>query len=421
MNRTLVLCLAASATCCGWTACQATELSVSVRQITSGPRHHFFGYIGHVQNVPWNAGGRYIVGLRTEFQDHLPAPGEAADIVLLDATDDYAVTRVDRSLAWNLQQGTMLYWNPDAAETQFFFNDRDPQTGKVFTVLYDVAKRQRIREFRFEQTPFGNSGVSQAGGYFLGLNYGRLARLRKVTGYPDAFDWTVGENAPGDDGIFKVDLTSGDAQLLVSYRQLAGLLEARHSGVADKALFINHTLTSRDGELVYFFARAKFGNRKQRINVPCSIRSDGTGLVMHEIHIGGHPEWDIGHRLIGRDGPRQVIYDVESKQIVDTIGTPELFPNPEGDIALSPDGEWFINGYRKGTQNFYTIFNRETGAFVKTRGFDHQGWTFGALRLDAAPCWNRDSTQVLIPGIANDDERTRQMFLISITARDGGQ
>ena len=28
--------------------------------------------------------------------------------------------------------------------------------------------------------------------YFLGLNYGRLARLRLVTGYRGAFDWTIG-------------------------------------------------------------------------------------------------------------------------------------------------------------------------------------------------------------------------------------
>lgn len=408
------LLLVMSVICCGWADGRAEELSVSVRQVTHGPRHHFFGYIGHVQNVPWNESGRYIVGLRTTFQDHLPAPTEAADVVLLDAEDDYAVTQVDRSLAWNLQQGTMLYWNPEAAETQFFFNDRDPETGKVFTVLYDVEQRRRIHEFRFEDTPFGNSGVSQAGGYFLGLNYGRLARLRKVTGYADAFDWTVGDSAPDDDGIFKVDLATGEPELLVSYRQLAKLVQPRHPDVHEKALFINHTLTSRDGELVYFFTRAKFGNLRDKINVPCSIRADGTGLTMHETHIGGHPEWDTGHELIGRDGRKQAIYDVETKQVVGTIGTPELFPNPEGDIALSPDGRWFVNGYRRGTQNFYTILDRETGDYVKTGGFDHKGWTSGALRLDAAPCWNRTATQLLIPGIADDEQRTRQMFLISI-------
>ena len=47
----------------------------------------------------------------------------------------------------------MFYWNPDHPETQFLFNDRDPKTGKIFTVLFDLSadggKGKRIREYRF--------------------------------------------------------------------------------------------------------------------------------------------------------------------------------------------------------------------------------------------------------------------------------
>ncbi|MGY8690021.1 MAG: hypothetical protein ACKVHP_20090, partial [Verrucomicrobiales bacterium] len=34
---------------------------ISVRPLTSGPQSHFFGYIGHVGNIPWNGNGRYLV------------------------------------------------------------------------------------------------------------------------------------------------------------------------------------------------------------------------------------------------------------------------------------------------------------------------------------------------------------------------
>ena len=27
----------------------------SIEQLTFGPRHHFFGYIGHASTIPWNA------------------------------------------------------------------------------------------------------------------------------------------------------------------------------------------------------------------------------------------------------------------------------------------------------------------------------------------------------------------------------
>jgi hypothetical protein len=46
----------------------------------------------------------------------------------------HAVRILDQTRAWNLQQGTMLFWNPDAPETQLFFNDLDPKTGVVYTV-----------------------------------------------------------------------------------------------------------------------------------------------------------------------------------------------------------------------------------------------------------------------------------------------
>ena len=54
---------------------------LTVTQVTHGPRHHFFGYIGHVQNIPWNGTGRYLLALRTASMDHLPDGSEPADVV----------------------------------------------------------------------------------------------------------------------------------------------------------------------------------------------------------------------------------------------------------------------------------------------------------------------------------------------------
>src|SRR5262249_21727740 len=191
---------------------------LEIRQLTTGPQHYFFGYIGHVQNVPWNGSDRYIVALRTSVRDHLPDGSEPAEIVLLDTENNYVPRVVDRSRAWNPQQGTMLYWNPQAQETQFFFNDRDPASNKIFCVLCDVSRdgsARRVREFRFEDTPVGNSGVMQRGGKFLAINYGRMARLRRVTGYAGAFDWTDDLLHPADDGVFCIDVASGKKQILV--------------------------------------------------------------------------------------------------------------------------------------------------------------------------------------------------------------
>jgi hypothetical protein len=394
-------------------AAAARDWGVEIEQLTQGPRHHYFGYIGHVKNTPWNGDGRYMVLLSTGFQDHMPAPAEAADVVLVDTRRNNTVEVIDQSRAWNPQQGTMFYWNPKAADTQLIFNDRDLKNNHVFAVLYDIAKRKRIKEYRYEDTPFGNSGVAQHGGYFLGLNYGRLARLRPVTGYPGAYDWSKGVDAPDNDGIFLVAIETGKKRLLVSFRQLAESIASKRPDVAGKHLFINHTLWNRDDDRIYFYVRGDFDSAANKLDIPCTIRPDGSGLTVHP-YVGGHPEWEFGSRLIGDSEHRQVLYDVDKMKIVGPLGPKEILPTGDADSALSFDGKWFVNGYRVGHEDFYAILRRSDGSYLRTRGMPVDQWTEGDLRLDPAPCWNRTSDMIAFPAIANDKERTRQTFLLRI-------
>lgn len=397
-----------------WQAAQAQSNSIELKieQITSGEKHHFFGYIGQCRTIPWNASGRYILGLEIETIDRMPEPEDAATIILIDTEHDNKIIKVDKTHAWNPQQGTMFYWHPLAAETQFFFNDRDVNSGQVFTVLYDIEKKQRVREYRFDDAPIGNGGVAADGSAWLGLNYGRLARLRLVTGYPRAVDWSKDETAPDDDGIFIVNIKTGRKRLLASYLQLDQKLRERDPNLDHDGLFINHTLWNRDSDRVYFFARAGWrGQAGKRINTPFSIRADGTDLTLHEVHIGGHPEWAEGSLLIGRQGKKQILYDVVTKTVVQQWGTPDIFPNPEGDISLSPNGHWFVNGNKKGDSNYYTVYRRDDGAFARSEGI-FKGSYGGDIRIDPAPRWNRSNNAILVPGIAKNG--TRQIFVIRV-------
>ena len=390
---------------------------VEIEQITHGPMTHFFGYIGHVQNIPWNQSGRYIVALQTDFHDRMPGPDDPANVVLIDTKNDYRVKVIEQSRGWNPQQGTMFYWNPAKPETQFFFNDRDRKTGKVFCVLYDIEQARRIREYRFNDTPIGNGGVAQNGGWFLGLNYARMARLRPVTGYKGAWDWTKGIAHPKDDGLFKVDIGSGEKTPLVSFHRMARELEALGPDMKTSHLFINHSLSNREGDRIFFFARAGWSGQKgKRINHPFVTDIDSKSLRSNRIHIGGHPDWDYGHRMIGRLKDRQVLYDTDQQLVVGVLGSPEIFPDPEGDIALSPNGKLFVNGHkdRKKKANFYTIYRREDGAYFRTRGFNIGHWQSGDLRQDPSPCWNRTNDQILVPGVSRNG-KTRQLFLLTIT------
>ena len=394
------------------------DLAVTVTQLTRGPKHHYFGYIGQSRTVPWNASGRYLLALQTPFQDRLPAGDDPADVCLLDVKDNYAIRVVDQTRGWNPQQGTMFYWNPAHPETQFFFNDRDRKTGKVFTVLFDISadggKGKRIREYRFDDTPVANGGVAQNGGYFTAINYARMARLRPVTGYAGAWDWTENVAAPADDGIFRVDVATGAKKLIVSFAQLKAAHRGLDPDIEQRHYFINHTLHNRNNDLIYFYCRADFESQPQgkRVNSVFTVRPDGTELTRHETFIGGHPEWEWGPRIIGSHDGQQVVYDTAQKKIVESWGGKDVFPNPEGDVSLSPDGSWFVSSHRDGEYHRYTFLEFKTKRIVKSPPVFLSTWRGGPLRLDPAPCWNRTSDAIVVPGIAPDG--TRQMFLLEL-------
>ncbi len=398
------------------------DITLEIEQVTFGTNHHFFGYIGQSLTIPWNRKGNRLICLSSSFHDHLPGKGEAANVNLihLDSKKDgrYKVEKLDESQGWNPQQGTMFFWNPHEPDHQFFFNDRDPKTGVVFTVLYDVKKSQRVKTYNYKNQSFGNSGVCPLGKYFLAINYARMARLRPVTGYKESFDWTKAMAAPKEDGIAIINIGTGEKKILISFEQMAQGLESNGFDVKDRNLFINLTLWSRDGQWIYFFVRAGWKSDKdgrEGLNAACSVKVDGSQFVAGHQHIGGHPEWFRGTQIIGSNNNQQVIYDILQKKIIGKLGSPEIFPKPAGDISLSPNGLWLINGYNnKSGSNFYSILNLKSGVWVKSPPFDTGDYKKD-LRIDPAPRWNHDNNQLLVPAL--DENGTRQLFIISIHSK----
>lgn len=394
----------------------AAEVSVGLEQITRGPKNHFFGYIGHCLTIPWNSTGRYIVSLRTDFHDRMPQAGDVADVVLIDTERNYEVTVVDETRAWNLQQGSMLYWNPRQAATQFFFNDVDPQTGVVFTVLYDIAMRRRVREFRFGNESIANGGVAPSGEYFAGINYGKISRSRSVIAYPGTFDWTAaGPANPTSDGLFRVEIATAKRQLLVSYKQLSDLIldtpkNRERLGDPDQfPIYVHHTMWNRDSQWLAFIVR---GKQNKRPSTGCAVRVDGSDLRI--IPFAGHPEWLEGNvfALASKEHGAFNLYDVVEKKWSGQLGGPDIFRDTDDDNALSPDGKLFVGSHKTRPEEcVYTILRRADGTFVRSPAVPTKAGG-GDVRLDPAPRWNRTSDALLVPGLAHDG--TVQLFVLRL-------
>ena len=142
-----------------------------LRILTSGPKHHFFGYYG---TSPWCKDESKMVGIASDFQDHLPEPGDTAAIGLIDPNSG-SFREVARTSAWNLQQGAMLHWNPLNPNQEIIYNDQ--VENKLVSVRLDTQTGKKVL------LPRTISAVAKKGKYALSLTYGRLGRMRKVVGY----------------------------------------------------------------------------------------------------------------------------------------------------------------------------------------------------------------------------------------------
>ena len=52
---------------------------------------------------------------------------------------------------------------------------------------------------------------------------------------------------------------------------------------------------------------------------------------------------------------------------------------------MSPNDEWFVNGFGKEGYNYYTIIRLSDGQWIQTDGVKKGAYS-GDIRIDPAPC-----------------------------------
>src|SRR5437763_2385839 len=222
-----------------------SKLTGSVRVLTSGSSH-FFGF--H-DLTPWNATTDELICLRTETsEDHVARYNEAADVVSInEATGETCA--VGFTTAWNWQKGARQRWLPALGRRMIAYNaatatsfecrirDLNANTERVLPrALYDICDHAR----------FG-----------LSLNFRRLHRRQEGYGYDHAV--AKDEIDYESDGIFHVDLATGEEKLILSIAELIkrNRLDAKSSGH-----YFTHIQISPNGRRFAFMHR-------------CSLESGG--------------------------------------------------------------------------------------------------------------------------------------------------
>ena len=76
-----------------------------MRVITSGPKHHWFGYYDKFEFDPSD---RYVLSMETDFEHRSPRPDDIIKIGMVDLEDNDRWIELGESRSWGWQQGCMF-------------------------------------------------------------------------------------------------------------------------------------------------------------------------------------------------------------------------------------------------------------------------------------------------------------------------
>ena len=126
----------------------------TVRTITQGPLHHWFGYYDKLEFDPTN---RYVLSNQVAFEHRTPTADDVIRVGMVDTQDGDKWIRLGTSNAWSWQQGCMLQWRPNS-ESEVVWNARqgdhpDKKTRQQTPYLYHVPSKKKVELGRFRSPP----------------------------------------------------------------------------------------------------------------------------------------------------------------------------------------------------------------------------------------------------------------------------
>ena len=238
--------LSLSAIVPGWAGQKLPD--VPVRALTGkSPGFHWFGYYDKLQFDPT---GRYVLGMKVEFEGRSPTADDVIKIGLIDlekgewsTTPEW--TELGESRAWGWQQGCMLQWIP-GSRSEIIWNDRIGN--QYVSHILNVFTRQK------RTLPQAIYALSPDGRWAVGTEFSRIQDLRPGYGYAGFRDPYYDIKAPKPIGLYRLDLQTGTSRLLMSLAEAAAI---EHNGVsvADNFHWFNHLLVNTDGTRITFLHR----------------------------------------------------------------------------------------------------------------------------------------------------------------------
>lgn len=220
----------------------ADEKLPPVRTITRGPKHHWFGYYDKLEFDPTN---RFVLSNEVDFEHRSPTADDRIRVGMVDTAEGDQWIELGESRAWNWQQGCMLQWIP-GTRSKVIWNDREGD--RFVSHILDVTSGNK------RTLGYPVYALSPDGRWAISTDFRRLNDTRPGYGYCGLPDPNADVAAPDDVGIWRIDLRTGEAKLLLSLADITKVPQP--GGFSDGAKhWFNHLLVAPGGDRFTFLHR----------------------------------------------------------------------------------------------------------------------------------------------------------------------
>ena len=385
--------------------------------VTSGPKEHLLASYFGINS--WSPDGRYLSILETDFTGRLALETDTATVALVDLQDNNRIIPISKTVCWNFQEAAMFHWLPWEDGLCVFNDCRD---GKFVSVLLNWKTGQE----RIIGRPV--SAVDEAGEWAVSLNYARLRVCRPDYGYAgDGQDAQMDTPWPEDDGLWLVNLKTGEERMILSVADVRSLAPAIES--EDGLAYLCHTIISPHAKRIFFLART-VGNFRQQLEtrghiykwdtVSLTVNTDGTDLrrCYPDGWQGSHFNWKDDDNLIvtarwnGEEVWSHTTFKVGEEErvkhlapgIMDWDGHCVYAPN---DQFISSEGYWNKAGYRT------WVLIREADEAILPLGefFVPEQYKEQYSRCDLHARWKPDGTALAFNSV---HEGSRQVYVRTV-------
>jgi len=358
--------------------------SAAAVRISPGDGQYFFGYY---DLQPYNASQTLHLTHKTSFCDRLHTAGDRAELGVIEmATGRYE--RITDTPAWNFQQGAMLQWNSLAAENEIIYNDISD--GEYRAVVMDITNGSR----RILERPVAN--VSRDGRWAISINMSRLYNFRPGYGYADIPDPFFYENHSGRDGVYVMDMVSGQAKLVISMQQIwdfsGGYFEK------DEKMIINHITFNTDASRFLMLVRNFPAPGERHKTAIITANRDGSDMfLLSDYGVQSHYWWlDPRHVIFFSDGKELACccgnnnYILTDQSYEGTLQADGFFVR-DNHMSFTADNRLMITDtYPSKTRHqFLRLYSPERNTCADLGYFYSMPVDITDIRCDLHPRWNR--------------------------------